>query len=163
MASGSDDGKVIIWDVEMGEYLHCFEDEHRTAGVKSVAFSPDSCWMASGSDDHRIYVWDTRSPNPQNWKAQPIDMPMPIGQPLGIQSLVFMSDSRHLVSCDRSGSIHIIDIIDKTRRQIKPPRPYEKMQIKGITGIDPVQRVSLKDLGAIDVEDFSNSLSQSQN
>ncbi|MFG6102338.1 sigma factor-like helix-turn-helix DNA-binding protein [Leptothoe sp. EHU-05/26/07-4] len=163
LASGSDDGKVIIWDVEMGEYLHCFEDEHRTAGVKSVAFSPDSCWMASGSDDHRIYVWDTRSPNPQNWKAQPIDMPMPIGQPLGIQSLVFMSDSRHLVSCDRSGSIHIIDIIDKTRRQIKPPRPYEKMQIKGITGIDPVQRVSLKDLGAIDVEDFSNSLSQSQN
>lgn len=162
LASGSDDGKVIIWDVETGECLHCFEEQHRTAGVKSVAFSPDGCWMATGSDDHLIYVWETRTADPKTWKEKQLSMPMTIGQPLGIQSLVFMSDSRNLVSCDRSGAIHIIDIMDETRRQIKPQRPYENMQIKGITGIDPVQRVSLKDLGAIDAEDLSLSLIQRQ-
>ena len=116
--------------------------------------------MATGSDDHIIYVWDTRTSNPKTWKAKQLAMPMTIGQPLGIQSLVFMSDSRNLVSCDRSGAIHIIDIMDETRRQIKPQRPYENMQIKGITGINPVQRVSLKDLGAVDVEDLNLSLVQ---
>ncbi len=160
LASGSDDGKVIIWDVETGECLHCFEEQHRTAGVKSVAFSPDGCWMATGSDDHLIYVWDTRTAHPKTWKSKQLSMPMTIGQPLGIQSLVFMSDSHNLVSCDRSGAIHIIDIIEGTRRQIKPQRPYENMQIKGITGINPVQRVSLKDLGAVDVEDLNLSLVQ---
>ncbi|ESA34882.1 wd40 repeat-containing protein [Leptolyngbya sp. Heron Island J] len=160
LASGSDDGKVIIWDVETGECLHCFEEQHRTAGVKSVAFSPDGCWMATGSDDHLIYVWETRTADPKTWKVKQLAMPMTIGQPLGIQSLVFMSDSCNLVSCDRSGAIHIINIIDETRRQIKPQRPYENMQIKGITGIDPVQRVSLKDLGAVDAEDLNLSLTQ---
>ncbi|MEM6256303.1 MAG: NB-ARC domain-containing protein [Cyanobacteria bacterium P01_D01_bin.156] len=158
LASGSDDGKVIIWNAETGDCLHRFEEQHQTAGVKSVAFSPDGCWMATGSDDHRIYVWeDVHMEDPKTWKVRQLEIPMLIGQPLGIQSLVFTSDSRHLVSCDRSGTIYIIDIISNECQPIRPPRPYENMEIRGITGIDPVQRVSLKDLGAVDTEELNLS------
>ncbi|MEM7064494.1 MAG: NB-ARC domain-containing protein [Cyanobacteria bacterium P01_B01_bin.77] len=154
LASGSDDRQIIIWDVRTGKCLFSFKEPHK-AGVKAIAFSPDGCWMASGSDDQMIYLWDTHSSDPQDWTYKPLPMSMAIGQPLGIQSLAFMSDNQHVVSCDRSDAIHIINIFTGVRRQIKPPRPYENMQIKGITGIDPVMRINLKDLGAVDVEELN--------
>ncbi|NEQ53166.1 MAG: hypothetical protein F6K11_24015 [Leptolyngbya sp. SIO3F4] len=156
LASGSDDRRIIIWNGRTGEPLASFE-QHK-AGVKAIAFSPDGRWMASGSDDQMIYLWDTQASDPQAWTYELLPMAMTIGQPLGIQSLAFMSNSQHVVSCDRSGAIQIIDIHSKTRRQIKPPRPYENMQIKGITGINPVMRVNLKDLGAIDAEELNQGL-----
>lgn len=157
LASGSDDKQIIIWDVETGQCLKAFDDHHR-AGVKAIAFTPDGDWMASGSDDQMIYLWDTRSPDPADWVPQLLEIPMPMGQPLGIQSLTFMSDGKHLVSCDRSDAIYVTHIETGESWPIKPPRLYEKMEIYNITGLDPVQRSTLKDLGAVDVEELSQSL-----
>ncbi|MBT9314540.1 WD40 domain-containing protein [Leptothoe spongobia] len=161
LASGSDDKKIIIWDVQTGQCLKAFDDCHR-AGVKAIAFTLDGNQMASGSDDQMIYLWDTSSPNPADWEPNLLEIPMPMGQPLGIQSLAFMSDGQHLVSCDRSDAIYITNIHTGESRPIKPPRPYEKMQIKNITGLDPVQRSNLKDLGAVDVDELNLSLGRKE-
>lgn len=63
LASGSNDGLVIIWDVETGEEVHRIdltaadEDRHR---VRAVAFSPDGTMLtASDRDGQAIVVWNT--------------------------------------------------------------------------------------------------------
>ncbi len=56
LASGSSDGKIILWDVQTGEKK--IEMEERGA-VRSLAFSPDGRNIATGSFDNMIKIWDT--------------------------------------------------------------------------------------------------------
>lgn len=63
LASGSNDGVVIIWDVATGEEVHRIdltaEDDERHR-VRAVAFSPDGTMLtASDRDGQAIIVWST--------------------------------------------------------------------------------------------------------
>lgn len=59
LASGSDDGKVKLWDVTSGELLRTL-DGHEGA-IYSVAFDPMGRTLASGGDDSSVRLWDTAS------------------------------------------------------------------------------------------------------
>jgi WD40 repeat protein len=57
-ATGSEDGRVVLWDARTGALLHAFRHD-RT--VTSIAFSPDDGLLATSSADQTFALWDTAS------------------------------------------------------------------------------------------------------
>ncbi|EGJ34237.1 MULTISPECIES: caspase family protein [Moorena] len=57
--SGSDDGKVRLWNTETGQLIHTLEGH--TDDVTDIAFSPDGKQILSGSDDRTVRLWDTET------------------------------------------------------------------------------------------------------
>jgi WD40 repeat protein len=55
LASGSDDGTVVICESASGRALHRLE---HGGGVRSVVFNPDGSQVASGSYDGSVKLWD---------------------------------------------------------------------------------------------------------
>jgi len=56
IASGGDDGQVVVFDVATGEYKNY---QHHTDWIRCVTYSPDGSKIATCSDDHTISVWNT--------------------------------------------------------------------------------------------------------
>ncbi len=56
LASGHSDGRVLIWDVAIGEHLKTFSGH--TAKVSSLCFSPDGSSLATGCEDGTVLLWD---------------------------------------------------------------------------------------------------------
>ncbi|KIK33262.1 hypothetical protein CY34DRAFT_18479 [Suillus luteus UH-Slu-Lm8-n1] len=63
LASGSTDGMVRLWDVEMGKVFARWE-EHDAKVVTSVCWSPDGERVVSRSYDGTARVWDIKSGEP---------------------------------------------------------------------------------------------------
>ena len=61
LASGGDDGKVILWDLH-GRKLREFHNEHQEWAhrgiVRSISFSPDGQRLATAGDDGKARLWD---------------------------------------------------------------------------------------------------------
>jgi WD40 repeat protein len=55
LASASEDGKVILWDIQDGSLLRTLEGH--TDDVNTIDFSPDGSTLASGSNDQTIRIW----------------------------------------------------------------------------------------------------------
>jgi WD40 repeat protein len=66
LASGGDDGSVILWDLQtrqpIGEPLRGHDE-----GVNSVAFSSDGKILASGGVDGSVILWDMKI---DSWKER---------------------------------------------------------------------------------------------
>jgi WD40 repeat protein len=58
VASGDDEGTVMLWDAATGARRSLF-DGH-AAGVRGLAFTHDSRMLYSSSLDHVVYAWDLR-------------------------------------------------------------------------------------------------------
>jgi WD40 repeat protein len=63
-------------------------------------------------------------------------------------------DDNMVVSGSIDGTIKLWDIhTGECIRTLRPPRPYEGMNITGATGLTDAQRETLKQLGAIEEQD----------
>ncbi|KAK5989213.1 Vegetative incompatibility protein HET-E-1 [Cladobotryum mycophilum] len=56
MASGYNDGFIMIWAIPSGEKIQVLTDP--TGLVQTIAFSPNGHQIASGSSDFRVRIWD---------------------------------------------------------------------------------------------------------
>jgi WD40 repeat protein len=56
MVTGSDDGRLRIWDVGSGEVLQTLTGHG--SSVFSIAYSPDGTKMLSGDGDGTLFLWD---------------------------------------------------------------------------------------------------------
>ena len=57
MASGSEDGTVVVWDVATGELIHRLEGTHEYR-VRASVFSPDGSQLLSSAADNTMILWD---------------------------------------------------------------------------------------------------------
>jgi WD40 repeat protein len=56
VVSGSDNGRVRLWDTATGAALQTLQGHTRY--ITSVAFSADGKQVVSGSDDSTVRLWD---------------------------------------------------------------------------------------------------------
>ncbi|HRW10473.1 MAG TPA: hypothetical protein P5121_35455, partial [Caldilineaceae bacterium] len=70
-----------------------------------------------------------------------------------VRTLSFSPDGQMLASGSDDGELKFWDT--ETGRCLstrRPDRPYERVQINGVTGLTPTQIHALKELGAVDLE-----------
>lgn len=61
LASGSDDGTVILWDTQAQKSLQVLAEHQMSDGVDDIyglAWNPDGTWLASAGADNNIRLWD---------------------------------------------------------------------------------------------------------
>jgi WD40 repeat protein/transcriptional regulator with XRE-family HTH domain len=136
-------GQVKRWDTENGDYLGSVSGMGETYWLGSVALNSDGTLLATASSDEVIKVRDTSSGQIlHTFKSD-------AGRP---RSVAWSSDQRLACGTDE-GSILFWQIPTGQRLlALFSDRPYEHMNISGVTGITHTQKASLKILGAIEKE-----------
>lgn len=146
LLSSSNDETTMVWDLRReGESRELLRSQGHVSWTKALAFSQDGTMLASGSDDHTISIWQLEM---QSGTSSLRIFSRQGGQ---VWALAFSPDNRLLASGDNDGTLVLWDVQTGTYRQVlRSDRPYERMNIHGVKGITPVQRRSLKALGAIE-------------
>ena len=141
LASGSCDRTIKLWHTKTGKCLQTLQG-HKS-WIWSVAFSDDGRFLASSSHERIIKIW-----NPETGEClQTLE-----GHKNMVRSVAFSPDSRILASGSQDETIKLWDVeTGQCLKTLRAKRPYEGMNITGVTGLTEAQKETLKDLGAIEV------------
>jgi WD40 repeat protein len=113
IASGGDDGLVILWDVHKGRLAAVLKGH--TEEVNCVAFSPDGKLVAGGGRDKLVMLWDAASGR---------HLATLTGHTENVACLAFSPDGKTLASGSESGAVKLWD----------PVEHREKGRLDGHTG-----------------------------
>jgi WD40 repeat protein len=140
-SGGKVSGELFMWDVRSGVRLQAFA-EH-SGQVHGVVWSPSGDQLISGDSDGMLRWWDVESGE---------CVCMRTAHQGAIRSLKLSRDGRRLASCgDDEGAIRIWDLTSHEHLQtLRHDRPYERLNITGIRGLNEAQKESLRALGAIE-------------
>jgi len=139
-ASGSNDGAVRLWDVPSGRALATLRGH--ASGVTSVALSGDGALVASGGFDGTARLWDAASGRALATLR---------GHAGPVYAVALSEDGALVASGGFDGTIRLWDATSGALlRALRPDRPYERMDITGLTGVTEAQRASLRALGAVE-------------
>lgn len=133
------DGTVKVWDMTQGCCLQTLK--HPVGQAFALAVSSDGQLLASGGGDTKIYLWDIATWNCFRTITE---------HTADVTGLAFHPQRPILASGSEDETIHLWDIANGTRLStLKGQRPYEGMDITGVTGLTDAERTSLVSLGAI--------------
>ncbi|MEG4422049.1 NACHT domain-containing protein [Microcoleus sp. LAD1_D5] len=140
LATGSVDRTIRLWDVRSGE---CFQIlQGHTDWIRSVAFSYSGAIVASGSVDGTVRLWDISTGE---------CLKILQGHTSRINSVAFSSNEKIIAACCRDGTIILWDVETcECIKILKSDRPYEEMNITGVTGLTEVEKATIKALGAVE-------------
>ncbi|MBD3884982.1 pentapeptide repeat-containing protein [Phormidium tenue FACHB-886] len=147
LASNRETGCIQLWDVQTGKVLR--QIEAHSSPIVAIVYSPDGQRLVSASMDQQIKVWDATTGECLNVLK---------GHTKWIYTLTFtvLPDADLsilkpvLASSSGDRTIRFWDIeTGKCIKQIKSDRPYEGMNITGVTGLTSMQHSTLLALGAI--------------
>jgi WD40 repeat protein len=147
LISSSYDHTIKVWDLESGRCIKTLEGH--SAPVLGLALSGDNQHLASGSLDQTVKLWNLEGECVQTFSGHRGIVPAVLFCP----AWEGMPSRRSLPEILMSGSfdetIKLWDIKTETCFQtLHPPRPYEKMNITGVTGLTEAQKATLRVLGA---------------
>ncbi|MDZ7958116.1 MAG: NB-ARC domain-containing protein [Aulosira sp. DedQUE10] len=166
LASGSEDKTVKLWDVRTGRCWKTLQGQVIEL-VWSLAFSPDAQILAIAGEASAISIWDIKtgqciktlsghttrvwsvafSPDGQTGEC----LKTPQGHSNWIWAIAFHPHRAILASGSQDETIRLWDIATGECLQIlRSPRPYEGMNIQGVTGLSATQKATLKILGAVE-------------
>ncbi len=150
LASGSGNsssGELFLWDVERAVRVQTFEGHpgmiyalawyRRRDGV-----GPCRDQLISGGSDGMLRWWDVESGACVSMQEAHWGI---------IRAIKVSPDGQFLASCGEDGAIMIWDLASYEHLQtLRRDRPYERLNITGIRGLNEAQKASLRALGAID-------------
>jgi WD40 repeat protein len=152
LISSSDDHTVRVWDVNTGK---CLQTLHNRDCVKSAHFNADKTQIISSGFDRTVKFW-----NAQTGQCQQVLQ----GHEARIWSAAYRRDRKGVSAKgtpDLSGALiasgsedETIRLWDATSgdcvRVFRNLRPYEGMNIRGVTSLTEAQKATLRTLGAIE-------------
>lgn len=145
LASTSPDRTLRLWSISTGECLRLLPMD--TCWFLSVAFSPDSRTLASSTQDHTIKLWDVSTGECLRTLE---------GHTAWIWSVAFSPDNQTLASSGEDQTIRFWDVrTGECLKIIRAEKPYEQMNIMGVTGLTEATVSTLKALGAVERPSFS--------
>ncbi|MUG92856.1 hypothetical protein F7734_10500 [Scytonema sp. UIC 10036] len=140
LASASEDKTLKLWDIRTGECLKTLQGH--AGWVRSVAFSPDSQVLASSSDDYTVRLW---------YVSTGECLKILQGHTGWVWSVTFSPKGDAIASGSHDGSIKLWDVLTGDCVQtLRDKRPYEGMNITGVTGLNEATVETLKALGAVE-------------
>jgi WD40 repeat protein/class 3 adenylate cyclase/transcriptional regulator with XRE-family HTH domain len=133
-------GEIFVWEVSSGQRLRAWSEPG--AIVYALAWNPNTSVLLSSGGDGSMRWWDVRSGECVAIRQ---------GHQGAIQSLSVSPDGGMLASCGDDGAINIWDIESgEYLRTLRGDRPYERLDISGVTGLTEAQRMTLRMLGAVE-------------
>ncbi len=140
IASCSFDKTIRIWEIDSGKCLQILTGHLNS--LLSVAFSPNGQMLVSGGYEPIVKLWDLQTgecigtlEGHHNW----------------IRSVLFTPDGQTIVSGSQDQTIKFWHTeTGECLRTMRAPRPYEQMNITGISGLTTAERETLKLLGAVE-------------
>jgi WD40 repeat protein len=138
IASGSGDDSVKLWNLQgqCDRTLHI--DSKR---IWSIAFSPNGEFLASGGSDQTVKLWNLATGECVQTLC---------GHTSLVWSVAFSPNGHWLASGSQDETIRLWDLEAGTcLNLLKADRPYERMNIAGVTGLTEAQTTTLQTLGAI--------------
>ncbi|OQD68317.1 hypothetical protein PENPOL_c003G10325 [Penicillium polonicum] len=97
LASGSEDGKMRVWDLHKRKSIASLESH--VSLVRSLSFSPSENALISASRDKTVIVWDART-----WKTRRI---IPVLE--SVEAAAFIADSGLCVIGGENGKLRVWD------------------------------------------------------
>lgn len=142
ITSGSYDKTIKLWSVKTGECINTLQGHSLV--VKSVAFSPDSKTLVSCSPDQTVKIWDVSTGDCLKTLQ---------GHLRGVLSVAVSPQGTTIASGSYDETIKLWDFnTGECLKTLRAARPYESMNITGVTGLTQAQKVTLKALGAVEDE-----------
>lgn len=139
-------GELLLWDAEGGERINSLVGHDSV--VSRVAWSRDSQRLVSGGMTGVIRWWDAESGANLHTRQ---------GHQGWLRSLSVSPDGSLLVSSGEDGVIHLWDIERaELIRTLRIDRPYERMDIRDLTGITTAQHAALLALGTVERSNGAN-------
>jgi WD40 repeat protein/transcriptional regulator with XRE-family HTH domain len=143
LASGGEDQTIKVWHVATSHCLRTLRG-HKGA-VLSVRFSPDGTLLASSGEDQTIKIWNAATSHCLRTLH---------GHTSRTRSVAFSPDGATLVSGSDDGTIKLWNIqTGECLKTLRSDRPYERMNITNVKGLSETQKVMLRKLGAIEIEE----------
>jgi WD40 repeat protein/transcriptional regulator with XRE-family HTH domain len=140
LTCGGEDGMVRVWDVA-SHRLRLVLEAH-DGGTLSCALSHDGRYLASSGGDGRVRLWSAESGKAlATWHEH-------VG---GVWAVDVSRDGRVVLSGGLDGTTRVWTRDTPTSLHIlRPDRPYERMNITGLTGVTEAQRLAMLALGAVE-------------
>ena len=133
-------GSLLVWDIQGEESL--LADVEQVEVVSAIAWGPDGDLLITGDSEGRLC-----------WRGVPGGECVRVRKAHQgtVQSLKRSPDGRRLASCGDDGTIMLWDLHSGEHLQtLRHDRPYERLNITGITGLTEGQKETLRILGAIE-------------
>ena len=138
LASGSYDQTVRLWDIKSGQCLNILPQQSHL--IRAVAFSPKGRLLAIISNQ-TVGLWEVGLGE---------CLKILEGHTSQVNSIAFSSDGEIIVSCSMDSTIKIWDVnTGECLKTLRSKRPYEAMNITGVTGLTDAEKATLKALGAV--------------
>jgi WD40 repeat protein len=138
LASGSEDNTIRVWQADGWQKLRTLEGHSKR--VRSVIFTPDGRFLISGSEDTTLRIWEVGT-----WRCLK-EVQAHRGL---IYTIAINPDGTILASGSYDSTMKLWRIPEGVCQEtLESERPYEKMNIKGASGLEDQQKNMLRVLGA---------------